>query len=48
MNNHTDLNLGELLDLIYLMVTIFIFDGVTVEKNHPKPQNRKKIQSKPN
>ena len=31
MYNHTGLNLGELLDLIYLMTTIFIFDGVTVQ-----------------
>lgn len=30
MNNHTDLNLVELLDLIYLMVTIFIFNGVQI------------------
>ena len=33
MKNHSDLNLGEvvyILDLIYRMVTIFIFDGVAV------------------
>lgn len=37
MNNH----LGELLDLNFLMVTVFIFDGVTVQTTI---RNRKTVE----